>query len=103
MYDDFEHIKKLAVTNLSRELDSLNTGNSEYQNEEAQKLLQQLQQLGGRQKKNILKDVPLEVSKTKKSFSMTLLVYDCVTCWFLKEVNVFKGCILNMFSDPKTI
>jgi len=43
MYDDFEHIKRLAVTNLSRELDSLNTGNSEYQNEEAQKLLQQLQ------------------------------------------------------------
>ena len=38
----------------------------------------------------------------KKCFSMTLLVYYCVTCWFLKEVNVFKGCIPNMFSDPKT-
>ena len=50
MYDDFEHIKRLAVTNLSRELESLNTGSSEYENEEAQKLLQQLQQLGGRQK-----------------------------------------------------
>jgi len=51
MYDDFEHIKRLAVTNLSRELDSLNTGNSEYQNEEAQKLLQQLQQLDGKKKR----------------------------------------------------
>ena len=54
-------------------------------------------------KKTFWKMYLLKFPRPKKCFSMTLSVYDCVTCWFLKEVNVFKGCILNMFSDPKTI